>query len=401
MFVQRVKTVRDVNCSGKKVFVRVDFNVPLNEFGAVSDDARIVAALPTIEYLLQSGARVILASHFGRPNGERVAKYSMGNVAKILAQYLGQSVLFLPDCVGEDVNLAINKMTNGSVVLLENLRFYAEETKNDPNFAKQLASLAEIYVNDAFGTVHRAHASTEGITHFVKIKVAGLLIERELGFLGARVSDPERPFTVIFGGAKVSDKIDIINNLLDKADSLLIGGVMAFTFLAASGRLTGTSPVEGDKVKLAGNVLKAAKTNGVNILIPLDFIITDKFDAEKMTIGETKSVDANIPDGWCGIDIGPKTVEKYSNVIAHSRTILWNGPLGVFEIERAAGGTFGLAKAIASSETISIVGGGDLGKAIRKSGYDNYMTFISTGGGASLEFLKGKELPGIAALDRI
>ncbi|MDR2340842.1 MAG: phosphoglycerate kinase [Puniceicoccales bacterium] len=399
--MQRVKTVRDINCSEKRVFVRVDFNVPLNEFGAVSDDARIVAALPTIEYLLQSGARVILASHFGRPNGERVAKYSMGNVAKILAQYLGQSVLFLPDCVGEDVSFAANKMTSGSVALLENLRFHAEETANDPKFAKQLASLADIYVNDAFGTAHRAHASTEGITHFVKTKVAGLLVERELKFLGSKVLDPERPFTVILGGAKVSDKIDIINNLLDKADSLLIGGAMAFTFLAANNCSTGTSFVESDKIKVAGNVLKTAKTNGVNMLIPIDFVATDKFDAEKMAVGETKIVDANIPDGWCGIDIGPKTVEKYSNVIAHSRTILWNGPLGIFEIEQAASGTFSLAKAISSSEAISIVGGGDLGKAIRQSGYDSYMTFISTGGGASLEFLKGKELPGIASLDKI
>ncbi|MDR3274251.1 MAG: phosphoglycerate kinase [Puniceicoccales bacterium] len=399
--MQRIKTIRDVDCQGKKVFVRVDFNVPLNEHSAISDDARIVAALPTIEYLTQSGAKVILASHLGRPDGERMAKYSMDNVAKVLAQYLGQAVLFLPNCVGEDVSLAVNKMTNGSVVLLENLRFYKGETENDPEFAKQLASLADIYVNDAFGTAHRAHASTEGITHFVKSKVAGLLIGRELEFLGSKISDPERPFTVILGGAKVSDKINIISNLLDKADNLLIGGSMAFTFLAANGHSTGTSLVEKDKLKLAKEVLKSAKDKDVNMLIPIDFVITNEFDSEKMTIGEVKTVDFDIPNGWCGIDIGPKTVEKYSNVVTHSRTILWNGPLGIFEISQAASGTFDLAKAISSSEAISIIGGGDLGKAIRRSGCDNYMTFISTGGGASLEFLEGKELPGIAALDRI
>ncbi|MDR0680056.1 MAG: phosphoglycerate kinase [Puniceicoccales bacterium] len=401
IFVKRIKTIRDVDCRGKKVFVRVDFNVPLNEYSAVSDDARIVAALPTIEYLVQSGARVILASHLGRPDGERMAKHSMSSVAKILAQYLGQSVLFLQNCVGEDVEFAVSKMTNGSVALLENLRFYAGETKNDPEFAKQLAALADIYVNDAFGTAHRAHASTEGITHFVETKVAGFLIERELEFLGSRVLDPERPFTVILGGAKVSDKINIINNLLDKADNLLIGGAMAFTFLAANGHKTGTSLVEKDKLKLAKDVLKTAEDKDVNMLIPTDFVVTDEYNPEKMTVNEVKVVDSDIPDGWCGVDIGPKTVEKYSNVITHSRTILWNGPLGIFEIEKASRGTFDVAKAIASSEAISIIGGGDLGKAIRKSGYDGYMTFISTGGGASLEFLEGKELPGVAALDRI
>ncbi|MDR0742338.1 MAG: phosphoglycerate kinase [Puniceicoccales bacterium] len=399
--MKRIKTIRDVNCRGKRVFVRVDFNVPLNECSAVSDDARIVAALPTIEYLVQSGARVVLASHLGRPDGERMAKYSMSSVAKILAQYLGQSVLFLPNCIGEDVEFAVSKMTNGSVALLENLRFYAGETKNDPEFAKQLAALADIYVNDAFGTAHRAHASTEGITHFVETKVAGFLIERELEFLGSKVFDPERPFTVILGGAKVSDKINIINNLLDKADNLLIGGAMAFAFSAANGHKTGTSPVEEDKLKLAKDVLKAAKDKDVNMLIPTDFVVTDEYNLEKMTINEVKVVDFDIPDGWYGVDIGPKTVEKYSNVITHSRTILWNGPLGIFEIEKASRGTFDIAKAIASSEAMSIIGGGDLGKAIRKSGYDGYMTFISTGGGASLEFLEGKELPGVAALDRI
>jgi 3-phosphoglycerate kinase len=400
IFVQKIKTIRDVDCEGKRVFVRVDFNVPLNERGTVSDDARVVASLPTIEYLIQSGARVILASHLGRPEGERVAKYSMSVVAKILAQYLGKSVLFLPNCVGEDVNFAVNKMTNSSVALLENLRFYGGETKNDPEFARQLASLADIYVNDAFGTAHRAHASTEGITHFIETKVAGFLMERELNFLGSKVLDPERPFTVILGGAKVSDKINIIDNLLDKADNLLIGGAMAFTFLAANGHQTGTSLVENDRISLARDVLAAVREKGVNMLIPVDFIATNEYNSEEMTMGEVMTVESDIPEGWCGVDIGPKTVEKYGTVVSHSKTILWNGPLGIFEIEGASNGTFGLAKVVASSEAMSIIGGGDLGKAIRKSGYDNYMTFISTGGGASLEFLEGKELPGIAALDR-
>ncbi|MDR1256088.1 MAG: phosphoglycerate kinase [Puniceicoccales bacterium] len=398
--MQKIKTIRDVDCEGKRVFVRVDFNVPLNERGTVSDDARVVASLPTIEYLIQSGARVILASHLGRPEGERVAKYSMSVVAKILAQYLGKSVLFLPNCVGEDVNFAVNKMTNSSVALLENLRFYGGETKNDPEFARQLASLADIYVNDAFGTAHRAHASTEGITHFIETKVAGFLMERELNFLGSKVLDPERPFTVILGGAKVSDKINIIDNLLDKADNLLIGGAMAFTFLAANGHQTGTSLVENDRISLARDVLAAVREKGVNMLIPVDFIATNEYNSEEMTMGEVMTVESDIPEGWCGVDIGPKTVEKYGTVVSHSKTILWNGPLGIFEIEGASNGTFGLAKVVASSEAMSIIGGGDLGKAIRKSGYDNYMTFISTGGGASLEFLEGKELPGIAALDR-
>ncbi len=399
--MQRIKTIRDIDCEGKRVFVRVDFNVPLDERGMVSDDARITAALPTIEYLVQRGARVILASHLGRPKGEKVAKYSMRGVAQVLAKLLGQPVLFLQDCIGEEVEQAVDKLTNGNIILLENLRFYNGETDNDPKFAKQLAALADIYVNDAFGTAHRAHASTEGITKWVKTKVAGFLIERELEFLGSKVSDPERPFTVILGGSKVSDKIDIINHLLDKADNLLIGGAMAFTFMVAMKHKVGTSLVESDKVDLATKVLLRAKKLGVNFLTPIDYVITNSLDTENMVIGEVKTSDCDIPDGWCGVDIGPKTVKLYSDIIAKSRTVLWNGPVGIFEIKQASHGTFDLAHAVASSEATSIIGGGDLGKAVRRSGFEDGMTFISTGGGASLEFLEGKELPGIAALDKI
>lgn len=399
--MQRIKTIRDIDCEGKRVFVRVDFNVPLDERGGVSDDARIVAALPTIEYLVRHGARVILASHLGRPKGERVAKYSMRGVAQVLAKLLGQPVLFLPDCIGEEVKQSVDKLANGNVILLENLRFYNGETDNDPAFAEQLASFTDIYVNDAFGTAHRAHASTQGITKFVKTNVAGFLIERELDFLGSKVSDPERPFTVILGGSKVSDKIEIINYLLDKADNLLIGGAMAFTFMASMGHTTGTSLVEHDKIELARTVSRRAQELGVNLLIPVDYVVTDSLDNENMTVGDVRPSERDIPDGWCGVDIGEKTVAMYADVVARSKAVLWNGPLGIFEIKQASHGTFELAHAVASSEAISIIGGGDLGKAVRKSGFDGGITFISTGGGASLEFLEGKELPGIAALDKI
>ncbi len=399
--MQRVKTIRDIDCEGKKVFVRVDFNVPLDERGNISDDARIVAALPTIEYLVQHGARVILASHLGRPNGERVMKYSLKTVAQVLAKLLGQPVLFLQDCIGSEVQQVSDKLANGNVILLENLRFYSGETKNDPNFAEQLSKLADIYVNDAFGTAHRAHASTEGITKFVQTNVAGFLMEKELEFLGSKVLDPERPFTVVLGGSKVSDKIEIINYLLTKADNLLIGGAMAFTFMAALGHTTGTSLVEKDKIELANEVFVKAKNLGVNLLTPLDYVITDSFDSEKMAVGDVKNSGLDIPDGWCGIDVGTKTVEMYSDVIGKSKTILWNGPLGIFEIKQASRGTFDIAQSIAESEAVSIIGGGDLGKAVRKSGFDSGMTFISTGGGASLEFLEGKDLPGVSVLNKI
>lgn len=399
--MQRIKTIKNIKCEGKKVFVRVDFNVPLDERGLVSDDARIVAALPTIEYLVQQGARVILASHLGRPKGEHIMKYSMRGVAQVLAKYLGQPVLFLQDCIGEEVKHAVDKLSEGNVILLENLRFYNGETKNDPVFAEQLAELADVYVNDAFGTAHRAHASTEGITKFVKENVAGFLIEKELEFLGEKVSDPERPFTVVLGGSKVSDKIEIINYLLNKADNLLIGGAMAFTFLAATGHTTGISLVEKDKINLANEILKKARDQGTNLLLPVDYVITNELNLDKMSIGEIKNAESDIPNGWCGIDIGPETVKIYSDIVMQSKTVLWNGPLGIFEIKQASHGTFDLAKALASSEATSIIGGGDLGKAVRKSGFDNGITFISTGGGASLEFLEGKELPGIAALDKI
>ena len=392
------KTIRDINVTGKKVFVRVDFNVPLDAKGQVSDDTRIVAAIPTIMYLIEHGAKVILASHLGRPDGQKDKKYSLKSVAQSLAKELNKPVQFLNDCIGDDVEKSVDNLTNGGVILLENLRFYNEETDNDKDFSKKLAKLADVYVNDAFGTAHRAHASTEGITKFVKTCVSGFLIERELDFLGRKVSHPEHPFTVILGGAKVSDKIKVIDNLLDKADSMLIGGAMAYTFLLAQGKKVGNSLVEKDKVDIALKALAKAKKLGVKLLLPVDTVASDKFDFGTLTLGAIKTFENGIEDGWEGVDIGPKTVKLFSDEIAKSKTILWNGPMGVFEIKDASKGTFAIATAIAKSGATSIIGGGDSITAIKKSGEADKISFMSTGGGASLEFLEGKELPGIAAL---
>lgn len=399
--MSQIKTIKDVDLKGKKVFVRVDFNVPFDNKGEISDDTRIVAALPTIKYLTDEGAMLVLTSHLGRPKSKEDKQFSLAPVAKALSEKLGKPVVFVDDCIGPKVKEACAAMKPGDVVLLENSRFYPEEKKNDPEFAKKLAedTGAEAYVNDAFGTAHRAHATTAGVAAYLPIKVAGLLIEKELEFLGSKTENPERPFTVILGGAKVSDKITVIDSLLDKCNSMLIGGAMAYTFALAQGKKVGKSLVEADKVDLALAALKKAKDKGVNFLLPVDNVVCQTIDFAAGTVGELKVMEG-IEDGWAGVDIGPKTVELYKNEIAKSKTILWNGPMGVFEIKECAKGTFAIAEAVAKSDAISIVGGGDSVKAVKKSGYAKDVTFISTGGGASLEFLEGKQLPGVAVLDR-
>lgn len=399
--MSQIKTIKDVDLKGKKVFVRVDFNVPFDNKGEISDDTRIVAALPTIKYLIDEGAMLVLTSHLGRPKSKEDKQFSLAPVAKALSEKLGKPVVFVDDCIGPKVKEACAAMKPGDVVLLENSRFYPEEKKNDPEFAKKLAedTGAEAYVNDAFGTAHRAHATTAGVAAYLPIKVAGLLIEKELEFLGSKTENPERPFTVILGGAKVSDKITVIDSLLDKCDSMLIGGAMAYTFALAQGKKVGKSLVEADKVDLALAALKKAKDKGVNFLLPVDNVVCQTIDFAAGTVGELKVME-DIEDGWAGVDIGPKTVELYKNEIAKSKTILWNGPMGVFEIKECAKGTFAIAESVAKSDAISIVGGGDSVKAVKKSGYAKDVTFISTGGGASLEFLEGKQLPGVAVLDR-
>lgn len=399
--MSQIKTIKDVNLKGKKVFVRVDFNVPFDNKGEISDDTRIVAALPTIKYLVDEGAMVVLTSHLGRPKSKADTQFSLAPVAKALSEKLGKPVAFVDDCIGPKVKEACAAMKPGDVVLLENSRFYPEEKKNDPEFAKKLAedTGAEAYVNDAFGTAHRAHATTAGVAAYLPVKVAGLLIEKELEFLGSKTENPDRPFTVILGGAKVSDKITVIDSLLDKCDSMLIGGAMAYTFALAQGKKVGSSLVEADKVDLAKAALEKAKAKGVKFLLPVDNVVSNSIDFAGGTVGELKVMEG-IEDGWSGVDIGPKTVELYKGKIAKSKTILWNGPMGIFEIKACAAGTFAIAEAVAKSDAVSIVGGGDSVKAVKKSGYAKDVTFISTGGGASLEFLEGKELPGVAVLDR-
>ncbi len=391
------KTIRDVNVEGKRVFVRCDFNVPLDENGKITDENRIQGALPTIKYLLDHGAKVVLASHLGRPKNGPEAKFSLKPVAERLNELLGGKVTMANDVIGEDAQAKVAALKNGEAVLLENVRFHKEEEKNDPEFAKKLASFADIFVNDAFGTAHRAHASTEGISHFVKTSVAGFLIEKELEVMGGALSDPKRPFVAILGGAKVSDKIGVINNLIEKVDKLVIGGAMAYTFIVAKGGKVGMSKLEADKVDLAKELLEKAKTKGVELYLPVDTVIAQEFKADaESKVCETMA----IPDGWEGLDIGPKTAELFAGVIKTAKTVIWNGPMGVFEFPKFAVGTKAVAQALADNpEAITIIGGGDSAAAIEQLGYADKVTHISTGGGASLEFLEGKVLPGIACLN--
>ncbi|MEG0913145.1 MAG: phosphoglycerate kinase [Oscillospiraceae bacterium] len=388
------KTVEDLNVKGKRVLVRCDFNVPLKD-GVITDDKRIRESLRTIKYLIDNGARVILCSHLGRPKGEFKSEFSLAPVAARLSELLGKQVKLAKDVIGEDAKALSSALKDGEVMLLENVRFHKEEEKNDPAFAKQLASLAELYVNDAFGTSHRAHASTAGVADYLPA-ACGYLIQKELDVMGKALNDPKRPFVAILGGAKVSDKIGVINNLIDKVDTLIIGGGMAYTFFVAMGYSVGTSLLEADKVELAKEMMAKAKNKGINFLIPIDNVIADKFDAN----ANSQIVNSDsIPDGWMGLDIGPKTIELFSNAIKSAGTVVWNGPMGVFEMDRFATGTKAIAKAVADSGAISIIGGGDSAAAVEKLGYADKMTHISTGGGASLEFLEGLELPGIAALN--
>ncbi|MEA4911657.1 MAG: phosphoglycerate kinase [Oscillospiraceae bacterium] len=387
------KTVEDLDVKGKRVLVRCDFNVPMKE-GVIKDDKRIRESMKTIKYLVSHGARVILCSHLGRPKGEFNVEFSLAPVATRISELLAQPVVMASDVIGEDAKKKAAALKDGEVMLLENVRFHKEEEKNDPAFAKELASMAELYVNDAFGTSHRAHASTEGVAHYLP-SACGYLIQKEIEVMGKALNDPKRPFVAILGGAKVSDKIGVINNLIEKCDTLIIGGGMAYTFIKANGFEVGTSLLEADKVDLAGEMMKKAEAKGVKFLIPVDNVVGDKFDAEcnSQIVDSTK-----IPEGWMGLDIGPKTRELFADAIKGAGTVVWNGPMGVFEMDRFAEGTKAVAKAVADSGAISIIGGGDSAAAVEKLGYADKMTHISTGGGASLEFLEGLELPGIAAI---
>lgn len=391
------KTIEDIDVKGKKCLVRCDFNVPLKD-GKITDENRLVGAMPTIKYLVDHGAKVILCSHLGKPKGEAKPELSLAPVAKILSEMLGKEVVFAADdnVVGENAKKAVSEMKDGDVVLLENTRYRAEETKNEENFSKELASLAEIFVNDAFGTAHRAHCSTVGAGQFLQERVCGYLIQKEIDFLGSAVENPERPFLAILGGAKVSSKLGVINNLLDKVDTLIIGGGMGYTFLKALGHEIGTSLVEEDKIDYAKDMMAKAEEKGVKLLLPIDIVYASEFaeDAEPhITEGR------DIPAGNMGLDIGPKTRELFAEVVKASKTIVWNGPMGVFEFENFAKGTKAIAEAMAEADATTIIGGGDSAAAVNQMGFGDKMSHISTGGGASLEFLEGKELPGIAALD--
>ncbi len=392
------KTLSDISCAGKRVLMRVDFNVPLKD-GQVSDDIRIKSSLPSIKKVLDDGGRLILMSHLGRPKGKVVPEMSLKPVAIRLSELLGKEVKIASDCIGDDVKNMANDLSAGQVLLLENLRFHKAEEANDEAFAKELASFGEIYVNDAFGTAHRAHASTEGVTKYIDVCVAGYLIEKELKYLGEATANPQRPFLAILGGSKISGKIDVIENLLSKVDAIFIGGAMIFTFFKAQGLSVGNSLIEEDKIDLAKSILEKANANNVKFLLPVDVVVADKFDAE----ANTQTVDVGaIPDNWMGLDIGPKTIDLFKNEVLSSKTIIWNGPMGVFEMEKFAKGTFEIANALAGATkqgAISVIGGGDSAAAIAKANLEHAVSHVSTGGGASLEFLEGKNLPGIAALN--
>jgi phosphoglycerate kinase len=388
------KSIRDIDVAGKKVFIRVDYNVPMDKEGNITEDTRIRATLPTLKYLLSQNAAIVIASHLGRPKGEVVPAFSLAPVAKRLSELLGLEVAVAPDCVGPEVEVKAKALQPGQILMLENLRYHKAEEKNDPEFSRQLASLADIAVNDAFGVSHRAHASVEGITKYLPA-VAGFLMEKEILFVGQTVANPAHPFVAIIGGAKVSDKIGVIENLLKKVNTLIIGGGMANTFLAAQGYNIGKSLLEADKVELAKSLIVTAKEKGVNLLLPTDVVIADKFAAD----AQHKAVAvANIDSEWMALDIGPETAKVYAKAVETAQTIVWNGPMGVFEMDAFANGTETVAKAVAASKATSIVGGGDSIAALEKVGLSDKITHISTGGGASLEFLEGKVLPGIAAL---
>ncbi len=390
------KTIEDINVAGKNILVRCDFNVPLDG-DRITDENRLLGALPTLKYLIENGGRLILTSHLGKPKGPD-AKFSLAPVAKRLSELLGKEVKFAADdtVVGDNAKKAVAEMKDGDVVLLENTRFRAEESKNGEEFSKELASLADIYVNDAFGSAHRAHSSTEGVTKYLDTAVAGFLINKELKFLGEAVNNPVRPFVAILGGAKVSDKINVINSLLDKVDTLIIGGGMAYTFLKSEGYTVGTSLLEEDKVDYAKEMIEKAKAKGVSLLLPIDNVVADKFSKDATPV---VTEDQNIADGYMGLDIGPKTSKLYADAIKGAKTVVWNGPMGVFEFENFAKGTIKVAEAMAESDATTVIGGGDSAAAVNILGFGDKMTHISTGGGASLEFLEGKELPGIAALN--
>ncbi len=391
-------TIDDLELKDKKVLVRVDFNVPLDEKGEVANDKRIVASLPTIKKILQDGGKAILMSHLGRPKGKKAPEMSLAPVAKRLEKLLGQPVKFVSDCIGPEVEKAIAELKSGECVLLENLRYYDEETKNDPEFAKKLASLGDIYINDAFGTAHRAHASTEGVTKYFKQCAAGYLMQKELKYLGMALANPQRPFVAILGGAKISGKIDVISNLMDKVDALLIGGGMAFTFYKAMGKEIGKSLLEPDKIDLAKEILKKAEEKKVNLKLPEDVVVAP--EAKEEAPSQVVTMDA-IPSDLQGLDIGPKTLEQFATELEKAKTVVWNGPMGVFEVSKFATGTIRIAEELAKitqKGATTIVGGGDSASAVAKANLNDRLSHISTGGGASLEFLEGKTLPGVAAL---
>ncbi len=394
MNVLNKKTVEDIEVSGKKVLVRCDFNVPLDN-GVITSDKRIVASLPTIEYLIKNNAKVILCSHLGRPKGEFKPEFSLAPVAVRLSELLGKEVKMATDVIGESAQKLASELNDGDVMLIENVRFHAEETKNDPDFSKKLASLADIFVNDAFGSAHRAHCSTTGVADYIPA-VCGYLIQKEIAFIGGALENPKKPLVAILGGAKVSDKIGVITNLLEKVDTLIIGGGMAYTFLKALGHNIGTSICEDDKIDLAKEMMEKAKAKGVKFLIPIDNRAGKEYKADTECLVVNSD---DIPDGWMGLDIGPKTEELFANAIKGSGTVIWNGPMGVSEWENFASGTVAVATAVADSGAISIIGGGDSAAAVKKLGFADKMSHISTGGGASLEYLEGKELPGIVALN--
>ena len=388
------KTIRDIDLKGKRVLVRCDFNVPMDENQNITDNRRIVAALPTIKYLIEQECKIVLCSHLGRPKGEFKKEFSLAPVAAELSKQLGQEVLMATDVIGENAKTLAENLKPGQVMLIENVRFHKEETENDPEFAKQLANFGEVFVNDAFGTAHRAHASTEGVSHYLPA-VSGFLIEKELKFLGDALENPERPFISILGGSKVSDKIGVIDSLLEKVDELLIGGGMSYTFYKALGYSVGNSICEDDKIDLAKELMEKAKAKNVKMLLPIDNKLGKEFSANT----ETMIVDReSIPDGWEGLDIGPKTIELYTEELKKAKTVIWNGTVGVAEFDLFAEGTNSLAKVLSELDATTIIGGGDTAAAVQKAGLADKMTHVSTGGGASLEFLEGKKLPGIECL---